>query len=177
MVRRTMLALLLCPALLLAQDNKHVEAWHPFEFFVGSWQGKGDGKFGVATVERHYEFIMGGTYLLAKNRSVYEKQEKNPEGEIHDNWDFFSYDRGSKKFRLRQFHAEEIVVQSAVDSAEVAGGGFHFASERIENWRPGWRAVESYKILNDDEFVETFSLGGPDQELEVYITTHFRRKR
>ncbi len=46
----------------------------------------------------------------------------------------------------------------------------------MENFMPGWRGRETYRFLNDDEFVETFALAGPGKEFATYSETHFRRK-
>ena len=51
---------------------------------------------------------MGGTYIIGKNRSTYEEQEKNPKDEIHDHWDIISYNKVKAKYVFRQFHAEDI---------------------------------------------------------------------
>lgn len=47
----------------------------------------------------------------------------------------------------------------------------------IENISAGWVARETYRFLNNDEFVETFALAGPGKDFETYSETRFRRKR
>ena len=42
---------------------------------------------------------------------------------------------------------------------------------------PGWVARETYRFLNNDEFIETFALAGPGKEFETYSETRFRRKK
>jgi len=167
----------LLPTVLSAQTEKKKDEWHPFKFFVGAWDGIGDGKWGTSTVAREYEFIMDGTFLLGKNKSVYEKQEKNPNGEIHDNWDIFSYDRPRKKFVLRQFHDESFVNQFVADSLQVNESKFEFTSEAIENFGSGWRLKEAYDILNESEFTETFFMAAPGKEFQIYVRNHFKRKK
>lgn len=46
----------------------------------------------------------------------------------------------------------------------------------MENFMPGWRGRETYRFVNDNEFVETFALAGPGKEFAIYSETHFRRK-
>ena len=43
-------------------------------------------------------------------------QEGNPKGEIHEDIGFISYDRGAKKFSLRQFHAEGCINEFKLES-------------------------------------------------------------
>ena len=85
-----------------------------------------------------------------KNRSVYKPQEKNPKGETHEDWGFFSYDSARKRFVLRQFHVEGFVNQYSLEDASPDGKPMVLTSESIENIPPGWRARETYRILNDN---------------------------
>ncbi|GAB4578982.1 MAG: hypothetical protein Fur0022_17190 [Anaerolineales bacterium] len=39
----------------------------------------------------------------------------------------------------------------------------------------GWRARETYPILNPDEFTETFELAGPGKDFEIYSQSHLTR--
>ena len=54
---------------------------------------------------------------------------------------------------------------------------FVFISGQMENFMAGWRGRETYRFLNDDEFIETFALAGPGKEFVTYSETHFRRKK
>ena len=145
-------------------------------YFAGSWEGTAKGQPGNGKVEREYQFVLNGKYLQAKNKSTYPPQEKNPKGEVHEDWGLFSYDRGRKQFILRQFHVEGFVNQYALDRAASNDKTLVFVTESIENIPAGWRARESYRILNSDEFVETFELAGPGKEFEVYSENRFKRK-
>ena len=35
-----------------------------------------------------------------RTKATFEPQEKNPKGEVHEDWGFFSYDRSKKKIML-----------------------------------------------------------------------------
>jgi len=176
-MRKLLFFLILLPGILYAQEDKKVDVWSPLEFFVGKWEGTGTGESGIAKVEREYQFVLNEKFLQGKNKSVYEPQEKNPKGEIHEHWDFFSYDRGRKKFVLRQFHVEGFINQYVLDSLPPDGKTLVFITESIENIPSGWRARETYKIHNEDEFQEIFELAAPGKEFEVYSENHFKRKR
>jgi len=161
--------------IIFAQSEDGKTKWEPFNWMIGRWEGKGTGKFGDSSVEREYEYLMGGTFIIGKNNSFYEKQEKNPKGEIHNHWDIFSYDKIRKKYVLRQFHAEDITNTFIMDSTDTTGGAFVFVSEAIENFKPGWGAKEAYKIINNNEFVEIFYLAPPGKDYTEYIRTTFKR--
>ncbi|MEE9167602.1 MAG: hypothetical protein V3U24_09130 [Candidatus Neomarinimicrobiota bacterium] len=174
-MKRIMLFLILLGSVALSQNSVHTEKWGPFKFLIGKWEGKGVGKFGDSNVTREYEYLMGGTFIVGKNESIYEKQERNPRGEIHDNWDIFSYDKIRRKYVLRQFHAEDITNTYALDSLKASNAVYEFESEAIENFGVGWRAKEVYQIIGNDQFVEIFYLAAPGKEYSEYVRNTFTR--
>jgi len=168
---------MLLPRTVFGQDEKKEDVWEPLRFFVGSWEGEGEGRPGASKAKREYRFVLQGKFLEAKNKSVYEPQEDNPKGEVHEDWGLFSYDQNRKKIVFRQFHAEGFVNQYVLDSLSADGKTLVFVTESIENIPSGWRARETYKIVSDDEFTETFELAPPERDFEVYIENQFKRKR
>jgi len=167
--------LLLTPLLIFAQTEEKGDIWEPFKYFVGSWKGHETGKAGIGKGERTYEFIMKGKYLHCRNKSVFEPQEKNPKGEVHENWDFFSYDKIRKTFVLREFHIETFVNQYTLDSLSVDKKTIIFVTESIENLPPGFRARVSFFIKNENEFSEKFEIAAPEKEFELYIENFWKR--
>jgi hypothetical protein len=95
------------------QTNQKPDIWEPLKFFVGAWQGTSQGQPGQGVCVREYQFALNGKFLQVRNKSTYAPQEKNPKGEVHEDWGMFSYDRARKKFVLRQFHVEGFVNQYA----------------------------------------------------------------
>jgi hypothetical protein len=144
-----LLVLIFSPSILFAQEEKEQDIWKPLRFFVGAWEGIGEGRPGVSKVQREYKFVLQG----------------------------ISYDQARRKFVFRQFHVEGFINQYVLDTLSEDGKTFAFVTEGIENIPAGWRAKEAYEIINDDEFTETFWLAAPEQDFELYITNHFKRKR
>ena len=168
-------ALLLFPAMLMAQPAGKPDNWRPVRFLVGSWEGDANGQPGSGKSLREYRFVMGGRYLEVRNKSTYPPQPKNPKGETHEDWGMISYDRSRKTLVLRQFHIEGFVNQY---TAEPSGDGpLRFNSESIENIPAGFRARETYTIIGPDEFVERFEIAEPGENFEVYCETRFQRKK
>jgi hypothetical protein len=176
-LRKVIVLFVFLPALIFAQTEKKEDVWVPFKFFVGRWEGAGSGEPGDSKVAREYRFVLGGKFLKAENKSAYEPQKENPKGEVHENLDLFSYDKNRKKFVFRQFHLEGFVNQYVLDSISPDGKFISFTTESIENIPAGWRARESYRILSDSEFVETFSLAAPGKEFETYTENRLIRKK
>jgi len=101
---------------------------------------------------------------------------KNKTGEVHHHMSMISYDATRKLFVFRQFHTEGFVntyVQEPSGDENVIA----FVSEAIENIPPGWRARETYTILNHDEFTERFEIAEPGRGFELYSEAHLKRVR
>jgi hypothetical protein len=166
----------LLPAMGLGADwPPQDDPWQPVRFLEGSWTGTAEGRFGSSTITRTYSFVLEGAYLHERHRSVYPPQELNPEGEIHNTWSFFSFDRDRGLLVLRQFHDERIVNRFVLDTALSHGNRVVFDTEAIENFREGWRAREMYTVISQDEFVEEFFLGAPGEDLVLFVTSRFKR--
>jgi hypothetical protein len=176
----TILLILLLPVTVLAQQeakkDQQPDLWQPLRFFAGAWEGTSKGEPGEGNVEREYHFALQNRFLEVFNKSTYPAQAKNPKGELHEDHGFISYDKQRRKFVLRQFHVEGFVNQYVLTSMSANGRTLVFETENIENIAAGWRARETYRILNENEFIETFELAQPGKEFTVYVETRFKRK-
>jgi hypothetical protein len=150
------------------------DPWAPIRFMVGEWEGQSEGEPGSGTVKRSYSFVLSNKFLNETNVSTYPPQPKNPKGEVHHHWSFFSYDRARKTLVLRQFHQEGFVNQFAMVPSTVPST-IVFESEALENVPKGWKARETYEIVSPDEFVETFEIASTGA-YEVYGRARFKRK-
>ncbi len=177
MIRRLFLAIVFLPLLVSGQQTQKPDVWQPFQYFIGSWIGTGKGEPGVSQLEREYKLVLGGKFIGVNHKSVYQPQQKNPKGETHEDWGFLSYDRGRKLYVLRQFHVESFVIQYRSETIPGDGKTLVFTSEGLENVPSGYKARETYKILNDDEFIEMFELAAPGKEFAVYSENHFKRRK
>lgn len=164
------------PCLIFAQTERNQDVWEPFKFFVGRWEGQGEGKPGISKGKQEWQFVLRGKFLQVKNEARFEPQGKNLEGEIHEDLGFFSFDQIRKKFVFRQFHVEGFVNQYVLESMGDDNKTFIFVSEQIENIPPGWKARLIYKILNENEFQQTFDLSAPGKEFECYSKGVMKRK-
>ena len=151
------------------------DPWSVIRFMAGEWEGESEGEPGTGTVKRNYHFVLNDKFLHEENVSTYPPQPKNEKGEIHHHQSFFSYDRARRVLVLRQFHQEGFVNQFVMAPVGVEGS-LVFESEALENVPKGWKARETYQVISNDEFVETFEIAstGP---YEVYSRSRFKRKR
>jgi hypothetical protein len=172
----TIAALFLLASLGTAQTPTRADTWTPIRSLVGIWEGTGKGQPGESKVEREYHFVLNDKFLYVQNKSTYDPQPKNPKGEVHEDWGMISFDKGRKKFVLRQFHVEGFVNQFVMNSSDE-GKTIVFTSESIENIPAGFRARETYRIVAPDEFIEIFEIAEPGKDFEVYSENNFRRKK
>jgi hypothetical protein len=170
-------AIVLLSVFAQGQERQKQYAFKPLKFFVGSWEGKGEGRSGVSKLEREYKFVLQDNFLEAKGKSIYEKEGDNRKEKVHEDWGLFSYDNDRGKIVFRQFHTEGFVNLYVQDSLSTNGKTFVFVTEAVENFAPGWITRLTCRISNDDEFIETFEIAPPNQPFELYSTNHFKRKK
>ena len=158
------------------ETNENVDPWEPFRYFLGQWRGTGSGNPGESQVEREYKFVLNEQFIQIINRSVYEPQEQNPEGEVHEDIGYLSYDRSRHRHVLREFHVEGYVNQYLLEDWDTGSQKLVLRTEAIENIPPGWQTRTTYEILGENEFRETLDLAGPGQEWSCYITNELKRE-
>lgn len=160
--------LLLFPFIASAQNAAPKDPWVVFKPFLGKWTGEGSGESGKGAYERSYQMIMDNRFLEVRNKTTYPPSTNNSNGEVHEDLGYFSYDKSLKTFRLRQFHIEGFINEYILDSISPDQKTLIFVTESIENIPHGWRAKETYRILNDGQIEETFELAAPQKDYEVY---------
>jgi hypothetical protein len=69
------------------------------------------------------------------------------------------------------------LLSALVSESTKAAASRNFQSTAIEKIAPGWRARETYRILNDKEFIETFAMAEPSHDFATYSEIRFRRKK
>ena len=171
-----LLALALLPLLTPAQTVVKNDTWQNLRYFIGTWKGTGKGEPGNSDLERVYELVLNNKFINVKHKSSYQPQPRNPKGETHEDWGYLSFDRARKFYVLRQFHVEGFVTQYYAQTLTADGKSIVFLSENLENLPAGFRARETYRILNENEFVEIFELAPPGKEFSVYSENHFKRQ-
>jgi hypothetical protein len=173
---RTAIIFLLIPFACQAQLSKQDSLWLPFQPFIGSWTGAGDGVDGNGKYERTYQFVLNKKYIEVRNKTVYAASKENPKGYTHEDVGYISYDKARKTFVFRQFHAEGFVNQYRLDSLSGDKKTIVFLSEAIENIPPGWRARETYAV-GDNTLTEVFNLAEPNKGFEPYTKARLARKK
>jgi hypothetical protein len=159
---------LLLPCMGFSQQSRQDSLWLPLQPFLGHWKGDGGGEPGEGKYERHYQYTLDKKFIEIRNKSTYPPSAKNPKGEVHEDIGYFSYDTYRKTFVLRQFHIEGFVNQFRSDSISPDKKTIVFITESIENIPAGWRARETYRILNANEIEEIFELAEPNKDFALY---------
>jgi len=174
---RIFLILIILPALLWAEDQPTADPWAMLHFLEGQWIGEVTGKAGMGEGERTYSCILQDRYFHFSNKATFASQEKNPEGEVHEDWGIYSYDKIRDLLVLRQFHVEGFVNQYVLDTLESNDSTVVFVTEAIENIPSGWRAKLILTRISNDEFVEGFQLASPGKDFGTCIENRWTRKK
>jgi hypothetical protein len=146
----------------------------PLGRLVGKWRGEGQGQPGHSLVERSYTPDLGGQFLVARNRSTYPPQDKNPKGEVHEDLGLYGFDKARRRVVLRQFHVEQFVVQY-VAVGDLSGEEMVFDSEGVENIPAGFRSRETWRFSGAAAFEEVFEIADPGKPYEIYSRTRLTR--
>jgi AraC-like DNA-binding protein len=75
------------------------------------------------------ELVLGDNFVFCNNNSTFEPQEANPSGEVHKDWNIFSYDRNRSRFIARQFNIETFVNTFFIDPVASDDKRLVFVSE------------------------------------------------
>jgi hypothetical protein len=159
-----------------AQQPAPADPLSPLVPLIGKWTGTSEGQPGKGTVEREYRRELRGRIIEMTNRVVYPPQPANPKGETHEDRGTFSFDRGAKTIRFRQFHVEGFVVHYAQEPSAKEGTTV-FVSDAIENIPAGYRSRETYVMLGADEYEEVFELAEPGKDFAVYSRARLKRQK
>jgi hypothetical protein len=175
-MKAVVLFFLFISTLALAQNTRRDSIWAPVVYFAGAWRGEGGGVPGPGMYERNYRQVLNNNFIEIKNKSTYPPTEKNLKGEVHEDIGYFIYDKGRKTFLLRQLHVEGYANDYVLESISTDKKTLVFVTESIINIPKGWKAKETYRIVNENEFEETFELAEPGKEFSLYTKVRFVRQ-
>jgi hypothetical protein len=170
------LIIILIPLISFAQSEEPDDVWEPLRFLVGSWEGTGEGVSGQSSVEQQFELVLNDQFLRSRSRSEFKPQEKNPDGEIHEDVGYVSYDGSRDKFVLRAFYIEGFVNTYVLSEISEDGNVVTFETESVENAPLGTKAKLVYKAIGDDQIEEKFFVAWPDKEYGCFSTNQLKRK-
>lgn len=176
-MKKIVLIFLFVPSIMSAQNTKRDSLWMILKPFAGTWKGQGEGEPGKGNYERSYQFILNKRFIEVRNKSTYPPTTQHPNGEVHEDIGYFSYDNARKTFMLRQFHAEGFVNQYKLDSVSADKRTLVFITESIENIPAGFKAKETYRIINENEIEETFEIAEPGKEYSIYTRVRLNRQK
>jgi len=169
--------ILLLPAVLFSQAGQKEDVWQTLRFLEGTWTGQGDGMSGVSAVTQTYAFILGSQFLEMRTRSEFKPQEKNTEGEIHEDRGVFSYDGTRKLFVLRSFYVEGFVNRYVLEEISTDGRTLTFVTEAVENAPPGTKAKLVFIWDGKTGLEQSFHVAFPGREFSCYSTNRMTRSR
>ncbi len=177
-MRTAILAILvlIIPAIPQAQTDQAESPLKAIRFLEGSWEGTGEGFSGKSAVTQDYDFILNDTYLQMKTRSVFEPQEKNPKGEVHEDMGVFSFDEARQAIVLRAFYVEGFVNTYVLSEVSEDGKILTFETESVENAPAGTKARLVFTRMGESELEQQFFVAFPGKELSCFSTNRLKKK-
>jgi hypothetical protein len=142
-------------------------------WMIGEWHGVGQGDPGTSGSERHFDSYLDGRYIRSQGRSVYPKQEQNPQGEVHAQLDLWSFDQARGAIVLRQFDTLGFVGTYVLDKAASGSERWVLVAESLENVPKGWKARYVFTRKSDDEYHEMLELDADGKGFRPYVTHRF----
>lgn len=148
-----------------------------FSELIGKWSGTGSvSETSESVIHSEFNWVMNKKYIEVKNHSEFKLTAQNPQGEIHDDVGFISFDRSRKRFVFRQFHVEGFVNQYVLNDSLSVGNKFVFESEIIENFVPGGRARYTLILKSGKQLETWFDLAMPGKEMTCYGQNQLTRE-
>jgi hypothetical protein len=153
------------------------DPWAPFRFFVGRWQGKGDGPGGPFTGRMEFQLVLGGHFLQIKADAKAEPSAKMPMGYSGEDTDYIGYDAAAKIYSLRQFRSDGTAGLFVCRKVLDEGKTFIFVSRPEEgaSGAPRWKAT--YRITGPQDFSLTVETAAPDKDYEKVAAAVFKKTR
>ena len=150
-------------------------AWQRIEALAGTWHGEGQGTPGTSKVERTYELILQGKFVLARNTSRFEPSGENEKGEVHEDLGVYSFDRARQAVVLREFYSEGFVNQYVLESINADATTLTFVTEAVENGPPGFVARVTLIIDGEASLRENFELKFPGKDFKSCVRNSLSR--
>jgi hypothetical protein len=163
--------------LTLAQQAKPDDIWESIRFLEGTWEGTGDGMSGISSVIQEYQLVLNGQFLRMTTMSIFKPQEKNPEGEVHEDFGVFSFDSSRKVYVLGSFYSEGFVNQCVFNPVDLNENILNFVTEDVENAPPGTEAKLIFKKITEDKIEQSFHVAFPGQGFSCFSTNILQRKK
>ena len=146
-------------------------------FLIGEWEGTGSG-FGneSSAIEAEFEYGLDGQYIEVEHESIFKPTDKKPDGEVHKDEGYISFDKNRNLIVYRQFNIEGFVNQYVLVDSLSSDSMFVFITESIENFVPGGKAKWTI-IKKTESTIETiFELSFPGKEFACFGTNILKKE-
>lgn len=145
----------------------------PLEWLLGTWEGTATGEPGQGAQTRRYELVLGGQFIMGRNRTAWSKTADHPDGEVHEDLSLISYDRAAKRFVMHVFYVERFVAEYHGEQQDA--GTFVFTADRVQNGPPGMRSRETL-ARDGDELRPRFEVAMAGEDFALYTSEELRRR-
>jgi hypothetical protein len=145
---------------------KAPDPWTPFRFFIGRWQGRGEGNSGPFQDSADFQFVGGGRFVQVKHDLRGAPSAKNPQGDASQEFGFFSFTAARGIYELFQFRPDGSVSRYLCRKILDEGKTFIFVGVPEEGAAVGPKTKVTFKITGPQEFSLLIEVAAPDKDYE-----------
>ena len=146
------------------------DPWGALRPLVGNWEGKVEGMFMQAEVEKSWEFVLEDKFLQGHARLAHDSRS------VDENIGMLSWDRERECFVLRRFSSKGSVIQFV--GKVQNDGSLVMESEAWENGFPyEMRAKLTLTFVSKDEIHVTHYLASGDEPFGDFVASEMKLKR
>lgn len=157
------------------QSDVWKNAFSPFAFFVGDWEGESSGPAGKGKAGCQIQLDLKGKIVTIASQAEFPKTEDSP-GEKRGDFGVVSLNKADNSVTLRQFHSEGFFNRYTL-SVDDGGKKLVFTSNLIENFQPGWMARLTLTRTGDHSFDDALELKQPEGQWFRIAGSSYRRVR
>lgn len=153
---------------------KEEDYWEFLGKLQGDWKGKVTGKPGNG-ISTYFFFKTLTHFFHVVSKTEFPPQKNNPDGEIHEDEGYFSYDRNNDRGVLRMFYNEGYVTTFNLTKFDKIAQFMIFESISNENLPKSFRAKLTLTLNDINALDEKFELAPDGKDYKICIINRLVR--
>lgn len=149
--------------------------WTMLEKLLGEWIGEISGEPGEGSGIAKYEKTLQSKFIFYRIQVEFPPQEKNIDGEIHEDEGYFSYDKYNEQGSLRVFYVEGYVSTYHLVEFDKEKQKMTFEATEHENLPDGFRSKLLLHLESDSQLREEFRLASPGKDYNKCIINTWKK--
>jgi hypothetical protein len=151
------------------------EGWNILLNLIGKWQGDIAEQSGIGKGTLEFKQVLKNNYIFYKNEVIFQPKNQGEEGEIHEEWGFFSIDNSDNSVKLRAFFGEGHISYYSLIDFNLEKKQFVFQTKHNENLPEKFLAKLTIELDQNNIFREKLELAPNGKEYKMCIETEWKK--